>query len=85
MHLLKFSDILSLALLRSDSPFVRQAAKLVQTSLHLINDANKELQHMLDYPFTQTLASDEVSEVLEDDFPSVRKLALTYHWPRLFR
>jgi len=26
---------------------------------------------MLDYPFTQTLASEDVSEVLQDDFPQV--------------
>ena len=47
------------------------AARLVQSSLHLVNDANEQLQHMLDYPFTPTLASEEVSEVLADDFPQV--------------
>ena len=60
-----------LAVYRSDSPFVQTAARLVKTSLYLINDANKELQHMLEYPFTQILASDEVSEILQDDFPAV--------------
>lgn len=37
----------------------------------MLKDADKELQHMLEYPFTDILASDEVSEVLEDDFPAV--------------
>ena len=52
------------------------AARLVQSSLHLVNDANKELEHMLEYPFTPTLASEEVSEVLSDDFPQVRLRSL---------
>jgi hypothetical protein len=56
---------------RQTSPFVKTAARLVQSSLHLVNDANKELQHMLDYHFTQTLASEDVSEVLQDDFAQV--------------
>lgn len=56
---------------RSKSPFVTTAARLVKSSLHLINDADKELQHMLDYPFTEILASEEVSEILKDDFTSV--------------
>ena len=56
---------------RFDSPFVNTAVRLVQSSLHLISDADKELQPLLEYPFTQILASEEVSEILQDDFSSV--------------
>jgi len=66
-------------LTRESSPFVQTAARLVQSSLHLVNDANKELQHMLDYPFTQTLASEDVSEVLQDDFPQVVRAIVEAH------
>lgn len=30
---------------------------------------------MLEYPFTQVLASEEVSEILQDDFPAVSHAA----------
>lgn len=64
---------------KSDSPFVQTAARLVKSSLYLVNDANKELQHMLEYPFTQVLASEEVSEILQDDFPAVVKAIVDAH------
>lgn len=50
---------------------MRTAARLVQTSLHLLNDADEELRKMLDYPFTSTLASQDISDVLDDDFQGV--------------
>ena len=59
------------------------AARLVQSSLHLVNDANKELEHMLEYPFTPTLASEEVSEVLSDNFPQVSSHSLLTSSPSL--
>ena len=43
----------------------------MQSSLHLLTDADAEMQQLLEYPFTKTLASEEVSEVLQDDFPQV--------------
>ena len=57
---------------RQESPFIQTATRLVQSSLSLVKDANEELQKLLQFPLTSTLATEEVSEVLEDNFKEVK-------------
>lgn len=61
---------------RQHSPFVETATRLVQSSLSLVKGANEELQKLLQYPLTSTLATEEVSEVLEDNFKEVRNVRI---------
>ena len=61
---------------------MRTAARLVQSSLHLLTDANAEMQQLWEYPFTKTLATEEVSEVLQDDFPQVSSHLSALHCTR---
>lgn len=50
---------------------MQTATRLVQTSLDALTEADEQLQKMLDYPLTSTLASEEVTSVLQDDFGQV--------------
>ena len=48
---------------------MRTAARLVQTSLHTVNDADKQLLQILDFPFNKLLGTEEVTPILwvDDD------------------
>ena len=64
---------LSSGLLTSaSSPFAEAALALVQNSLELVGDAEKELRALLGYPLEETVGSDAVKAVLEDNFQQVR-------------
>lgn len=55
----------------TDSAFATGAAAMVAKSLERLGDAPAEVSKVLAYPLEQTLASEEVKPVLEDDFKSV--------------
>ena len=55
-------------LAREDGAFVRAAGALVQNSLELLVDAERELRRVLAYPLAETLASAGAAPVLEDNF-----------------
>ena len=57
---------------KSDSPFLREAARILKNSLELVTDADKQLRELLDYPLTTTMAEDEKAQaVLDDNFTEV--------------
>ena len=59
-----------------DSPFAKAAVEIVSSSLELVNDAEKEVVPLLEYPLEETLASDSAKKILEDDFVQVAKAVL---------
>ena len=57
---------------KTDSPFLREAARILKNSLELVTDADKQLRELLDYPLAATLAEDEKAQaVLDDNFTEV--------------
>ena len=57
---------------RADSPFLREAARILKNSLELVTDAGQQLRELLDYPLTESMAEDEKAQaVLEDNFTEV--------------
>ena len=61
---------------KADSPFLREAARILKNSLELVTDAGLQLRELLDYPLAETVAEDEkVQAVLEDNFTEVRSLS----------
>ena len=57
---------------KTDSPFLREAARILKNSLELVTDADKQLRELLDYPLAATLAEDETAQaVLDDNFTEV--------------
>ena len=61
---------------KADSPFLREAARILKNSLELVTDAGQQLRELLDYPLAETVAEDEKAQaVLEDNFTEVRSLS----------
>ena len=57
---------------RADSPFLREAARILKNSLELVTDAGQQLRELLDYPLAETVAEDEKAQaVLDDNFTEV--------------
>ncbi len=57
---------------KTDSPFLREAARILKNSLELVVDADKQLRELLDYPLATSMAEDEKAQaVLEDNFTEV--------------
>ena len=62
---------------RADSPFLREAARILKNSLELVTDAGQQLRELLDYPLAETVAEDEKAQaVLDDNFSEVRSLRM---------
>ena len=60
---------------KTESPFLREAARILKNSLELVTDADKQLRELLDYPLAATLADDEKAQaVLDDNFTEVNSL-----------
>lgn len=58
---------------RTDSAFLREAARILKNSLELVTDAGQQLRELLDYPLAETVAEDEKAQaVLDDNFSEVR-------------
>ena len=61
----------------ADSPFLREAARILKNSLELVTDAGQQLRELLDYPLAETVAEDEKAQaVLDDNFTEVLSLSL---------
>lgn len=60
----------------AESPFAAAALALVQTSLELVPDADRELRALLSYPLTETVAGEASTVVLEDGFQQVAETVL---------
>ena len=56
---------------RADTPFVRDAAALLKTSVVVIEDAVPQLKALLGYPLAEALALPAGKELLEDKFAEV--------------
>lgn len=57
---------------RTESPFLREAARILKNSLELVVDADRQLRELLDYPLAATLEEDEKAQAcLEDNFTEV--------------
>lgn len=57
---------------KTDSPFLREAARILKNSLELVVDADKQLRELLDYPLAATMAEDKKAQaVLDDNFSEV--------------
>ena len=57
---------------KTDSPFLREAARILKNSLELVTDADKQLRELLDYPLAATMAEDEKAQaVMDDNFTEV--------------
>ena len=57
---------------RTDSLFLREAARILKNSLELVVDADRQLRELLDYPLAATLEEDEKAQAcLEDNFTEV--------------
>ena len=57
---------------KTDSPFLREAARILKNSLELVVDADKQLRELLDYHLATSMAEDEKAQaVLEDNFTEV--------------
>ena len=61
---------------KTDSPFVQQAVAMLKPSLELLADADKDLRHVLSYPFMATLQHEAATEVLQDNFKQIVDTAL---------
>lgn len=72
---------------KTDSPFLREAARILKNSLELVTDADKQLRELLDYPLAATLAEDEKAQaVLDDNFTEASSLPHeTVHIPVALR
>ena len=59
---------------RTDSPFLREAARILKNSLELVVDADRQLRELLDYPLAATLEEDEKAQAcLKDNFTEVTR------------
>ncbi|KAI3438090.1 hypothetical protein D9Q98_000532 [Chlorella vulgaris] len=63
-------------LARTDSPFVAAALALVQNSLELVTDADRELRALLSYPLAETVAGEGAKAVLADNFQQIAETVL---------
>ncbi|KAI7838189.1 hypothetical protein COHA_008037 [Chlorella ohadii] len=66
-------------LARAESPFVAAALAIVQNSLELVADADRELRALLSYPLAETLGSEAAKAVVEDNFQQVAEAVLAAH------
>lgn len=58
-------------LTKESSPFVTEAARIVQSSLEKLNDGEDELRNLLGYPLLETLSSEAAQPFIEDGFGEV--------------
>lgn len=66
-------------LARPSSPFVAAAVQLLQNSLELVSDADRELRALLAYPLEETLAGEAGQAQAADGLAEVAAAVLAAH------
>ena len=61
---------------KPDTPFVKEAAKLLRTTLTTLKDADLNLRNLLGYPLDHTLGQSEAQEFLKGSLKDVAKSIL---------